>query len=602
MSLMESFYNFLDEKLNKPFYSPQEAELEKMRDSSQMTKDRELEKPYISYDPFASYANSDILQGISASASYVEKLKKWRDNAMLPEVDEAISEIIGEAIVFDEQEPVIKINLDDVEVSEGIKKKVTDSFEKILFLLDFNERGEELFRQWYVDAKMPIEVVYDNNNMKAGIKKLLLLPPQNILKFKNEQTQEVKWFKTSKNPTYNPLKDLEDAEKTFSDEQITCIDSGVYSPDKRYPLSHLNKALKVINQLYLIEDSLIIYRITRSTEKRVFYVDTGNLPKSKAEEYIKSLILKYRQKKIYNFETGIVENKAKTVSVLEDFWFPVNAAGRGTKVDTLAGAQADLANLADIDYFVNKLYKALNIPTSRRNPEARMSINNTLDVEKEELKFFKFVLRLRRRFNNMFVDLLKKDLLARKVFTLQDWNKIQEKIKFVYANNNAYSEIRQLQILNMRIDAANQAMPLMENKMLSKTRVRMDILKQTEEEMEKIDVEIANETPVEGDFAPDGGGDDGGDEETQPAQPAEPKPSAQPKEEDAPGPQLVLSGLDMAKLAEMIAAKMVAPQPKLPSDAVIISKQVLESLRDGDVINNGDKKILFKNGRFTEID
>lgn len=602
MNLFESVSDFLHEKLERSFYSQREAELSRGMNPTTMTAERNIEKNYVSYDPFASFANNDLMSGMAANATYAEKVKKWRDNSILPEVDEAISEIVNEAVVFDEEEDVIKLNLDGLEVSDGIKKKMHESFDKIMFMLDFNERGDDLFRQWYVDAKLPLEVVYDNKSIKSGIKQLIQLPPHNITRVKNEKTGEFRWVVGNDKVTYNPVKDLDDPTKTFFDEQITCIDSGIYSPDRKHPISYLNKSLKSINQLYLIEDSMVIYRITRAPEKRAFYIDTGNLPKSKAEEYVKSMILKFRQKKIYNLDSGTVENKAKTISILEDFWFPTSANGRGTKVENLPGTGADLSNVADLDYFVNKVYRSLNVPTSRRSQDSRMQIGTNLDVEKDELKFFKFVLRLRRRFNNLFVDLLKKDLIARGVFTIKDWNQVQEKIKFVYANNNAYSEIRELQILNMRIDAANQAMPLVEAKMISKTRLRRQVLKQTEEEIEEIDVEIANETPVDG-------GSDGEDDyssrfgakqkqQTEPEEPTEPEQPEQPSAEES-RQEYLKSSIDYEKLSEMIASKMV-PQP-IPDDVVVIKKSVLESLRDGDVIASGDSKIAFKNGKFVLV-
>lgn len=572
----------LEEMLAKPFYSPVETELEAMKDSTQMTREKDLERGYVAYDPFSVTANVDLLGAITANGNYIERLKKWRDVAMLPEVDEALQEIVNEAIVYDDIEEVIKLNLDGIDLPDKFRKAMEDSFQHILYLLDFNQKGDELFRQWYVDAKLALEVVYDNKNMGAGIQKLVLLAPHYITKVKNVQTGEYKWVVKNK-PTYNPVKDLEDPEQTFYDEQISYIDSGIHSSDKKFPISHLNKALKVINQLYLIEDSVIIYRITRAPEKRIFYVDTGNLPKTKAEEYIKSLILKYRQKKIYNFETGQVENKAKTASILEDFWFPVNAAGRGTKVDTLAAMGNDLSSIPDIDYFVNKLYKSLNIPITRRNPEGRVVITNGMDVEKDEIKFFKFILKLRRRFNNLLVDLLKKDLLAKGVFTLEDWKQIQEKIKFIYADDNSYSEIKQLQILNMRTEAAQGQFGLVEQGMMSKIRIQKEVFKRTDEEIKEIHNEwlIENPQPVE----------------TSQADVEDMKEALM--EEFKGAVNQLINTLDIDNLAKLVAEKITVPQETqtIPKDSVIINRSMLESMREGDVIEGKTERIKMQDGR-----
>ena len=410
---------------------------------------------------------------------------------MLPEIDEAITEISSEAIVYDEIDDAIDINLDDLEMSEAIKEKIRESFKKIMYLLAFGEKGDELFRQWYVDATLNFEVVYNNRKPKDGIQKLILLPPYNIFKFKNENSAEIKWFINNK-ATYNVVKDLENADVTYFDEQITQINSGIYSPDKRQYYSYLQKAQKAINQLYLLEDCLIIYRLTKSPEKRVFYIDTGNLPKSKAEEYIRSLITKYRQKKIYNTDTGTLDNSNKSISVLEDFWFARNAQGQGTKVENLQGVSSNFSGFDDVEYFVSKVYKALNIPNNRRKADDRLTMVNNVDVEREELKFFKFIQKLRRRFNNLFIDLLKKDLIARQVMTLEDWIKIQEHIKFVYADSNELSSIKKNQILDMKITTSSNALQLVADGIISKSWIQRNILRLSDSEVLEINNELQN--------------------------------------------------------------------------------------------------------------
>jgi hypothetical protein len=591
MNLIEGLNN-LWEELNRTFYSDREAFSEKHKHYSQITKEIDTESPYITYDPFALYTNSFALGGSnSMPVNTSDMIRKWREASILPEVDEALGEISSEAIVFDEIDDPIAINLDEIELTENIKSKIRESFDRIIYLLDFNEKGEELFRQWYIDSTLNFEVIYNNRKMKDGIQKLILLPPFDIQKYKNAQDSTIRWF-INKHQTYNPLKDLENAEITYFDEQITQINSGVLSPDKRSYYSPIQKAMKSINQLYLLEDSLIIYRITRSTEKRVFKVDTGNLPKAKAEEYMKGLINKYRQKKVYNTESGTLENAAKSISVLEDFWFPTNANAKGTTVDTLLGSNTNFGSFEDIDYFINKVYTALNVPRNRRSLENRITINANIDVEKDEMKFFKYIQKLRRKFNNLFVDLLKKDLIARQVLSFDDWKKIQEKIKFQYATSNEISMIKKAQIDEIKINGANNALGLVEARVLSIPYIQKNILRLSDEEIAEIGEQLmtmggdANNPDALGNEPTGGAG--GGEvpgytEVGGPAQPnMQPTPAPPGAEPEAAPPE---AGSRF---------KQKARENKLDQD-------ILDSLVDGDIITNGKDKLEYKKGKLVKV-
>ena len=609
------------EALKKPFYAKKEVDLERSKNPSTTSKVHDIESDTISYDPFAMYTNGNIFQQVLVGiGNYNEMIRKWREMALLPEVDEALSEIVDEAIVYEEDNLPIELDLEEIEMSDKIKDKMIESFEKIMYMLDFNSKGDDLFRQWYVDGTLNVESVYDNNNLKNGINKLIKLAPYNFVKFKDEKSGETKYY-IHRRPSYNYLRDLESAEDVFTEEQITQITTGVWSADKRVALSPLNKAMKSINQLYLIEDSLVVYRITRSPEKRVFYVDTGNLPKTKAEEYISSLIRKYRQKKVYNTETGTVDNKNKSISVLEDFWFSVNSQGRGTKVDTLQSAGGGFADMADLEYFVGKVYKSLHVPVGRRNTEGRIVLNNTIDIEKDEIKFFKYVSKLRRKFNDLFVDLMKKDLLAKQVFTIQDWKEIQEKIKFKYANTNPYAEIKKLQIVGMRMEAANNASALVDQGYFSKGYVKREILSQTEEEIKKIEKErekeMEKEAPPVG-FSPEEDPDQqngfpGNGAPTKkkfqmkkggPPQAGDQPDEKPPVEDDQiPKPVKLNSGLagintdDLAAVLEAIVRKVV--DEKFGSTG--IRKEILDNLKEGDVISDGTRKMIFRGGQLHPV-
>lgn len=491
MPLFESLNNFLPERLKFPFYSRREADLGTTQQTSvTATKPEHIETAYAAYDPFASTVGTGYGPLTVFASNKNELIRRWREASYLPEVDIAISEISNEAIVFDEVDDAITLNLNDVDIPEPIKEKMQESFNKILYLLDFNEQGDQLFHQWYVDSELNIEVIYDNDNIRDGIQKLQLLSPFNFNTFIDPVTGQKKYAYTEMNSNANRLK-TQDQQYIFYDEQITHINSGKPSMDRKCYVSYLNKAMKAINQLSLIEDALVIYRITRSPEKRAFYINTGSLNKSKAEEYMRSMIQKYRQKKVYNTETGTIEDKSKSVSILEDIWFAMDKNGASSKVEPIAGAAPNFGGFEDVDYFVNKVYKSLGIPENRRNKDGRLTEGNNIDIEKDELKFFKHILKLRRRFNNLFVDLLKKDLIAQNVLSLEDWNIIQEKVKFTYANSNEYTEIKNNQILSMRMDAANTATGLVDAKYLSVEYVQEKILRLSDEEITKINQQNA---------------------------------------------------------------------------------------------------------------
>jgi hypothetical protein len=598
MNLLEGISN-LWEELNRTFYSDRESFQDKHKNFTQIAKEIDLESPHITYDPFSLYSNSYALGGNSAQSTVNnnDMIRKWREASMLPEVDEALSEITSEAIVFDELDEAISLNLDEIELTENIKSKIRESFDKILYLLDFNEKGEELFKQWYIDSSLSFECVYNNRKMKEGLQKLILLPPFDIMKFKNEQDSSIRWY-INKNQTYNPLKDLENAEITYYDEQITQITSGILSPDKRLFYSPIQKAMKAINQLYLLEDCLIIYRITKSPEKRAFYVDTGNLPKQKAEEYMKGLINKYRQKKVYNTESGTLDNSSKSISVLEDFWFATNANAKGTKVETLQGTSTNFTAFDDVDYFLNKVYTALNVPNTRRSKESRVTINPAIDIEKDEMKFFKYIQKLRRRFNNLFVDLLKKDLISRQVLSLDDWKKIQEKIKFVYASSNEISMMKKLQTTDVKVNSANNAMGLIDAGILSPEYIQKNILRLSDEEIAEIaEQRAANGGGTQPDALgnePTGGGDPsmgGGD---QVPGYTEVGGAAQPNMQPTPAPA-----------GQTPAAPEETPKPtnrfKQKAREAGLPKEILESLVEGDIITNGKDKLLFENGKLKKL-
>lgn len=596
-----NIFNALSEELKRPFYSHEEAKEQQQKSLSTSSQESDYESDYIPYDPFNSYYNTSLQEQSGSGINRKEIIAKWRKCAWNAEVDEAITEILSEAIVYDEQDPPVKVDLDNVDISKKIKEKIIKSFENILFMLDFNRMGEDLFKKWYIDGQLNLEVVYDNNKLTDGIQKLIVLAPYNIWKIRNEKTAEIKYIIKDGKPEASFAQNIKKAERIFEPEQLTQIVSGLWSNDNKTPMSYLQKVVKPVNQLSLLEDAVVIWHITRSPEKRVFYIDTGNLPKSKAEEYIKRLIAKYRQKKIYDVNSGTIDNRSNTISILEDFWLPRNAAGRGTEIDTLAASSEGMENMTHIEYFVNKIYKALNVPRSRRDEENRIAINSSLDIEKDELKFWKFILKLRRRFNNLFIDLLKKDLLAKKILNLQDWEQIQEKINFIYVNNNPYSDIKKLQILEMRMGIAENALNLVESDLLSKQYVKEEIMAQTKEEIEKIKKE-REEEKKEGDGEVAGGDEMGGDyyqsaanDGTGATPPGQPTPQQGIEKENKPvylaaDMKEELSNFIRQQVQEAILGLRRIEAEKKKADFV-------NNLKEGDIISNGTDQLILRNGK-----
>jgi len=531
MTLKEA-YNGLIEQLKFPYYAEDEVQMSLTQDeSSQTSKPENEEFNAYSFNPFGAYTNSDFNQQMHFVYNRNELVRRWREISFLPEVDDAVHEICNEAIVYDEIENAIELNLSDIDLPDAIKDRMKDSFKKILYLLDFSERGDELFRQWYTDGVLNIESVYNNERMREGIKKLILLTPVNFNCYTDKETGTKKYFYSSvDNKTSNTYKPKQEV-NVFEEEQITTINSGLWNIDRSFPISYLNPALKTINQLSNIEDTLVIHRLTKSIEKRVFRIPVKNLPKPKAEEYIRSLMMKYRQKKVYNTDIGTIENKNRSISILEDFWIPVDKDGTSMQIENIPGVAQTFGTFEDVDHFVNKLYRALHVPVNRRSSEARLTQGNQIDIEKDELKFFKFILKLRRKFNNLFLDLLKKDLIACKVLTIEDWRKIQEDVKFEYANSNQYTEIKNNQILSMRIDTANSAIGLIDAALITKEYIQKNILKLSDEDIEEIKLsqeEAKKETPDQEDM---GRFDSNFDSDEEPEEELKDEPDEEPEEE-----------------------------------------------------------------------
>ena len=421
-------------------------------------------------------------------------IRRYREIALYPDTDSAIEDITNEAIVADEDAPPIRILLDDVKVSAGIKTKITDEFQNILNLLKFDERGHDIFRTWYVDGRLYYHILVDENNPKGGIAELRQIDPRKIRKIKN----------VNKEKNANGIEVVKSIEEyyLYNDKGITeaatqgvklpvdsvlYIPSGVIDQNSGLMLSYLHKAIKIVNQLKMMEDALVIYRISRAPERRIFYVDVGNLPKLKAEQYVNDIMNKFRNKIVYDATTGEVRDDRKHMSMMEDFWMPRREGGKGTEITTLPGGQT-LGQIEDIEYFQNKLYQSLNVPASRLQKTDGFNLGRSSEITRDEIKFTKFVARIRKKFANLFLEALKIQLVVKGVCTLDDWEEIRRQIRFDFMRDNHYAELKEAELMTGRLNILQMIDPFV-GKYYSPTYVKKHILRLDDDEIEEMDEE-----------------------------------------------------------------------------------------------------------------
>ena len=385
-------------------------------------------------------------------------IHKYRDIATQPECDAAIEDIINEAIVGDHDEAPINIVLDELEVSDKIKEMVKQEFEHLLKLLGFNQYSHDIFRKWYIDDRLPYHIIVDPKNEKLGIKELRYVDPAKLRKVKEveeeddpktgakviKKVDEFFLYQDTAMGKYNQ------GVKIYPDAIAYCT-SGMMDAKRKRIVSYLQKALKPVNQLRMMEDSLVIYRISRAPERRIFYIDVGNLPKGKAEDYLRGIMNQYRNKLVYDAKTGDIRDDKKHMSMLEDFFLPRREGGRGTEISTLPGGE-NLGQIDDIIYFQKKLYRSLNVPINRLEQEAQFSLGRTTEITRDEVKFKKFIDRLRKRFSDLFYQLLKTQLLLKGIITKEDWNEWKETITFDYIEDNYFSELKQSEMIRERFE------------------------------------------------------------------------------------------------------------------------------------------------------
>ena len=446
---------------------------------------------------YGQYLNLD---GDDSKDNY-QLIMKYRGNAMHPEVDAAIEDIVNEAITGSELKQSLSLNLDNVKVADRIKKSILEEFDNIYSMINFKELGHDIFRRWYIDGRLYHHLIVDEKNTKEGI--------QDIRPIDAAKMRKVKKVKSKKDPVTG-AKIIEDVEEFFiyqekpgsstsgikmTNDSVSYVTSGLLTEDRKKIVSYLHKALKPINQLRMMEDSLVIYRLARAPERRIFYIDVGNMPRGKSEEYMKSIMTKYRNKLVYDASTGEMKDDRKHMSMLEDFWLPRREGGKGTEITTLPGGE-NLGQIDDIVYFQKKVYRSLNVPVNRLEQETQFNLGRSTEVNRDELKFQKFIDRLRMRFSHFFYGILKKQLIMKGVCTEEDWEDWKNDITVDFVRDNHFAELRDAEVLRERL----QTLDIMQNyvgEYYSKEWVQKNVLMLDDDDIDKMNKDIAGEKDEE---------------------------------------------------------------------------------------------------------
>lgn len=437
------------------------------------------------------------LNGDTDAKDNFQLVRKYRGLSQHPEVDTAIEEIVGETIITGDNTKVVELVLDELEAPESIKKKMVEEFENIYNMLNFNNHGHDIFKSWYIDGRLYHHLVVNETNPKMGIQEIRHIDACKIRKvkqveYKKDQAtnaqviNKINEFFIFQEKPGNQAKGVR-----LSLDSVSYVTSGLLDESKRRVVSYLHKAIKPINQLRMMEDSLVIYRLARAPERRIFYIDVGNLPRGKAEEYMKSIMSRYRNKLVYDANTGELKDDRKHMSMLEDFWLPRKEGGRGTEISTLPGGD-NLGQIDDIIYFQKRVYRSLNVPVSRLEQENTFNIGRSTEITREEVKFQKFIDRLRVKFSKLFLDILRKQLILKGIVTEEDWREYKENLFVDFQKDNHYTELKELEIIRERLGSLDQISQYT-GTYFSQKWIMKNVLKFSEEDIKEMKVEIDSE-------------------------------------------------------------------------------------------------------------
>lgn len=480
-------------------------------------KRKEAEKPAASFVPPNKEDGAVVVAEGGVYGQYIdldgsvrtesELVNRYRDMAQYPEVDSAVEDIVNESIVADPMKEIVTLNLDDLDQPDKIKKLILQEFDTVKEKLEFNSFAYEIFRKWYIDGRLYYHFIIDEQNPADGLKEIRYIDPRKIRKIRQIKKSKVKnvtvqdqvdeYYLFNPKGFNNKAAGTSDFSRSdasglkISKDSIVHCTSGLTNINGDLIVGYLHKAIKPLNQLKAMEDSLVIYRISRAPERRIFYIDVGNLPKMKAEQYLRDMMTRYKNKLVYDASTGEVRDDRKFMTMLEDFWLPRREGGRGTEITTLPGGQ-NLGDLDDVIYFQRRLYKSLNVPITRLDAEAQYNFGRATEISRDEVKFAKFITRLRMKFSDLFNKILEKQLVLKGIITTEDWIEFKDAFKYDYSEDNHFAELRNTEILRDRISMLRDIDDYT-GKYYSHEWVRKNVLYQTDEEMEEINKQIVEE-------------------------------------------------------------------------------------------------------------
>ena len=475
-----------------------------------------------------------------------EIVAKYREMSLQPECEQAIDEIVNEAIVKDGNKAIVDINLDDLDdinVPEKIKAMISDEWNAVSELFNFNNYGYEIFRRWYIDGRMYYHIMIDETNPRLGIQELRYIDPRKIRKVRNMRRERRGnifvnviagefYMYTERGFRGSSMTGMENQGLRIAKDSIVQITSGLTDKDNKMVLGFLHKAIKPMNQVRMLEDATVIYRISRAPERRIFYIDVGSLPKMKAEQYVKDMMTRHKNRLVYDATTGDVRDDRKFMTMMEDYWLPRREGGRGTEISTLPSGQ-NLGELSDVRYFEKKLYKSLNVPMSRLDSEsAGFGLGRSAEITQDELKFQKFIARLRLRFSQLFLDTLEKQLILKGILTLEDWSEYKNKILFNFNTDNYFAELKDAEILRERIATLQQVQPYI-GMFYSQEWVKKNILQQSDDDITAMVKQMSGEEPMPGSIL----GDEMGQQQAMADQapPGQGQPDAPPDDQPSNG-------------------------------------------------------------------